>query len=93
MDYSKFIDIGSKISLAVVLMAIIYGGSTGFWVYGSQYEEMKQQRDIWKDLALKGVKVAEQFSPKMMTGPPSINPLPDDPTPQEVQAKLDRLNQ
>lgn len=92
MDYTKLIDIGSKVSLAVVLMVILYGGVTGYWVAGSTYQDVVKERDTWKELALKGTKVAEQAAHTLITGPQDAQPpLPSNASPAEVNARLEVL--
>jgi hypothetical protein len=36
----------------VTLIGILYGGYRGWWVWGYQYKEVKQDRDEWKSFAL-----------------------------------------
>lgn len=94
MDYTKLIDIASKVSLAVVLLALLYLGSTGYWVFGSQYKDMVAQRDEWKALALKGTKVAQQASEHFITGPPeAMPPLAASAKPEDVAARLNKLDE
>jgi hypothetical protein len=87
VDYAKLIDLASKVSLAVVLMIIIAGGVTGYWVPGTTYREALDEKNQWRDLALKGTKLAEAgapFSVKMMAGPPA-------PYADELTATRNRL--
>lgn len=95
MDYGKLIDIGSKVSLAVVLIVIIYTGSLGMWVFGTQYKEMTADRDTWKQLALQGTKVAQQAArPVIGAGPTrELTPLPANPTPDDVRYRLRVIQQ
>jgi hypothetical protein len=96
MDYSKLIDIGSKLSLALVLMIILFGGVSGYWVAGSTYRDMMADRDVWKGLALKGTKVAQEAGWPGWHGtqgenPVATPPLSSNPTPSQVDEKLNSL--
>lgn len=96
MDYGKLIEYAGRISVGVLLILILFAGSQGFWVYGSQYREAIAERDTWKELALKGTKVASQAVQhnRALTGPPPVLPsLPKNPSPQSVNAALEFLNQ
>jgi hypothetical protein len=44
----QFVQSGGVLGL---LMAIVIGGSRGWWVYGRTYEDMRRERDEWKAVA------------------------------------------
>lgn len=92
MNYAQVIDLASKVSLAVVLMVILVGGVQGYWVSGSTYKEMVEDRNEWKRLALAGTNLAVRTSlPHVVygAGPSSgFNGVRPDATKGEVQAKL-----
>lgn len=48
-------------TLGVVLF-VIWSGGRGLWVYGSHYDEMRDERDRWRDLALSGTAMAERLT-------------------------------
>lgn len=50
-----------------LLATILVGGSRGWWVFGRTYDEMRDERDAWRAVALnaqgmtdKAVSMAEQ---------------------------------
>jgi hypothetical protein len=95
MDYSKLIDIASKVSLAVVLMVILIGGVNGYWVAGSTYREAIEDRNEWKKLALQGTNLAVRTAsfPGVAYGarPHFPAPLPKEASPEDVRAKLEEV--
>jgi hypothetical protein len=93
LDLKTLIDVGSKVSLAVVLMVIIYGNIAGYWVSGSTLKDVQADRDTWKQLALKGANIATQAAHTVVTArigdrAPTLSPLPSVATPQEVESRL-----
>lgn len=67
MTPKELLDMG----ITGILIAIILSGARGLWVYGRTYqertqslmsriEELKQERDEWRRMALKGSDVAEK---------------------------------
>lgn len=93
MDYNKLIEYGGRISVGVLLIVILFAGTQGYWVFGSQYREMIEDRNTWKELALKGTRVAEQATRTTIGRPPNVkNPLPSNPTPADVSARLETLS-
>lgn len=55
-----FIQKLSGAGLAGVCVLIIYGGYKRYWVWGYQLEEMRVDRDEWKELALRNTQFAER---------------------------------
>lgn len=67
MSPRDLIDLG----IAGLLLAALFGGAKGVWVYGRVHQEMidhltrridelVRERDEWKRLALRGTEVAEK---------------------------------
>lgn len=50
----------SGASLGLILLLIIYGGYKRYWVWGYQLEEMRSDRDEWKNMALRGTNLTER---------------------------------
>lgn len=48
-----------------LLIVILYGGSKGWWVYGSHFRTMQQERDKWEALALSTTSLAERAVEKI----------------------------
>lgn len=90
MDWAKLIDIGSKISLASVLILAIMGNLAGYWVSGMTHKEMTSDRDAWKQLALQGAKLAVTASNQTIAGmnAPVAAPLPPSSDRKSVERVL-----
>jgi len=90
-NIKNIIDIGSKVSLAVVLMVILWGGIQGYWVAGTTYQSMITDRDNWRNLALQGAKIADAVTvSKIRTGRgPILSNVTQDTGPNVVQNKID----
>lgn len=43
-----------------VLIAILYGGFKGWWIWGSEYRKIEDERDVWRNLALRGTDLLER---------------------------------
>lgn len=43
-----------------LLVFILIGGSRQWWVWGYQFRDLKQERDWWRDTALRGTQMAER---------------------------------
>lgn len=46
--------------LLVALLIIIFTGMKGMWVFGWYVRELRDDRDEWKEAALRGTRVAER---------------------------------
>lgn len=46
--------------VTVLVLVLMFTGWKGLWVFGWQYKDMKQDRDEWKEAALRGTRVAER---------------------------------
>lgn len=44
----------------VLSLSIILTGVKGLWVFGWVYRDIARERDEWKDVALRGTKIAER---------------------------------
>lgn len=44
----------------VMALVILFGGWKRWWVFGWQYREVSQEKNEWKEAALRGTKIAEQ---------------------------------
>lgn len=83
MDFAKWLGtLGGGTILALALV----GYFAGYWVSGSQYAEMKGERDEWKKLAIEGLTTVEGVK-KIRFGQPI--PLNDATTPAMVERRLD----
>lgn len=40
-----------------LLIVFVIGGVRKWWVFGWMYRELEAERDVWKELALKGTKL------------------------------------
>lgn len=67
----EWIDVIERAGVAGVLIMFLVGGYRGWWVYGRQhneameawkarFEEMKEDRDYWRDVAVQGVQTAKE---------------------------------
>lgn len=56
----EIVQVISNTGLVGLLIIIVWGGAKGWWVYGREYKEMKQDRDEWKEAALSGTTIAER---------------------------------
>lgn len=70
---AKYSDVLKNVSIGVLLIAILYLGMRGDWVYGKEYEGMKasyekqlatalSERDKWMSVALEGLQTARSVS-------------------------------
>ena len=58
MDDIFRILLGPFSSLVLVLL-ILYGGRARWWVFGWYAVEVMKERDMWREQALRGTKIAE----------------------------------
>lgn len=56
-----------RLGLIGLLLIILIGGSRGWWVFGRTYNELVKDRDLYRDLALRGTRLAEQASNTVAT--------------------------
>ena len=50
------------LSSLVLVLVILYGGRAKWWVFGWYAVEVSKDRDLWKEQALRGTKLAEVVS-------------------------------
>lgn len=55
----SIVDYISKIGVVALLALIIYGGVKQWWVFGWLYKQERQEKQEWKDIALRSQKVAD----------------------------------
>ena len=60
VDLAPWVPLVQNGGLALAVVVLIIGGTRGWYVFGREYEEMKQDRDDWKALALRGTSLAER---------------------------------
>ena len=77
MDFTKLTENLSKASLAAVLVAEMWAGMQGYWVFGSTYKDMVAQRDLaatqrdqWEQTAVKALTAGEAHQSRI-TGVPN----------------------
>jgi hypothetical protein len=91
MDKLLTADNISKAGIIGLLVLILVTGSTGMWVWGTTYNEMKKDRDEWKTTALNGLKVVRDINPvpiMMKSNTQSDEQL----TPEKVREEQNRIH-
>ena len=53
MDPLEWLKLVQQGGLLLVAVLILFGGAKRVWVWGYQLKEAQQQRDEWKDIALR----------------------------------------
>lgn len=53
------VDLITSGGLVTLLLVILLSGAKGKWVFGHQYDELRKERDQWRDLALKATGAAQ----------------------------------
>ena len=59
-DVASVLDALSKGGLLAGLLVVLVGGAKQWWVFGWQFEMMRQDRDQWRSLALHGSELASK---------------------------------
>lgn len=55
-----FTDFVKVLGLPLALTAVVlWTGAKGVWRWGNAYDELREDRDYWRELALKGTDLAE----------------------------------
>lgn len=57
-DFLKLLQ--GQAALLTVAVIILYGGAKGIWVWGYQFNELRKDRDEWKERALRGIGLVER---------------------------------
>lgn len=52
-----------------LMAVIIYGAAKEWWVWGWLYKELRQERNYWRDIALRATDLAAKVADQQ--GPPS----------------------
>lgn len=60
VDIQSALRIISDAGVIGLLVAILIGGSRGWWVFGHHYKNLMSERDEWRRLALNGNGLAER---------------------------------
>jgi hypothetical protein len=55
VDPTTAADFLSRAGVVGALLIAMWAGATRRWVWGYQLEEMRQDRDMWRDLALRSI--------------------------------------
>jgi hypothetical protein len=78
LTLSELIKAVSDLGVIGILVAVIFGGYRGWWVFGWQFKDLKQrekaatkERDDWRDLALRGTNIAQETVRIFRDNPPS----------------------
>jgi len=67
----EWVDVIERAGVAGVLIMFLFGGARGWWVFGrhhteameawkERFEDMEQDRDYWRDVAIQGVQTAKE---------------------------------
>lgn len=59
---SETLTIVERLGLIGLLLLILIGGSRGWWVFGRTYLALERDRDLYRDIALRGTAAAEKAS-------------------------------
>ena len=60
MTVAELLDIVTKGGVIGLLMVIILGGWRRWYVWKWAYDELRTERDFWRDMALSGGRLAEK---------------------------------
>lgn len=53
----------------VLALVILFGGWKRWWVFGWHYRETVEEKNEWKEIALRGTKIAEKVVTLKANGP------------------------
>lgn len=53
----------------VICLFIIFSGWKRWWVFGHQYTEEKEEKKMWREIALRGTEIAETVAKLKANGP------------------------
>lgn len=59
-DFAAWIQLIRDGGLALAVLALIVGGARGWYHWDNEFRAMRQDRDDWKAIALRGAKLAER---------------------------------
>ncbi len=60
MDLNGLLDFLNRGGVLAALLAILVGGWRRWWVWGWQYDEIRRERDAWRQRALRAGRLGEQ---------------------------------
>lgn len=55
--------------VVVILLFILFTGLKKMWVFGYQLVEEKEEKKMWREIALRGTAIAEQVAKLKANGP------------------------
>ena len=59
MTLTDVLDLVSRIGFGGMLVTILFGNYKGIWRWGKDFEEMRDDRDYWREAALSGTHTAD----------------------------------
>lgn len=59
-ELKPIIDLITSGGIVAMLIILLFGGSRQWWVFGWQYDQMREDRDHWRELALHGSDLASR---------------------------------
>jgi len=78
IDLSGLFGLLDRGGTLAVLVVIIYGGMRRWYVWGWHYDEMRRERDAWRQRALRAGRLGEQsteVAARVLENPPDPLPL------------------
>lgn len=60
--------------VVVILLFILFTGLKKMWVFGYQLVEEKEEKKMWREIALRGTSIAEQVAKLKANGPTDGTP-------------------
>lgn len=54
-----------ELGITGLLLIALLAGARRWWVFGWKYQEVARERDAWREIALRGLGVAEQILAKL----------------------------
>jgi hypothetical protein len=57
VDLQTILDVVQKTGTIGILLILMWGGYTQKWVFGWVFVQMREDRDRWRDLALRGTEL------------------------------------
>lgn len=74
MTVAEFVQLINAGGVTVLLLIILYGGWQKWWVFGWAFNKAEAERDVWRELALRGTELAEHA---VATDPKAITVFPN----------------
>lgn len=60
MTLQDVLDVITKVGFSGLLVIILYGNYKGIWVWGSELDRERKEKETWKDIALRNSGVAQK---------------------------------